>query len=475
MSKIEEIRSQVLSETDTAQQSLESFLDKLDSTNTTELRFDLPFHGDLDFSVLKDRGFKKVETIIFENEGEITSIMNIPEGIRELSVNNQLIISIDKLPDSIETLSVSDNHITKFDASMVPKLHTLNISNNELTELTNLPETLKILNCENNQLRRLNLAGTPKLHNLVASNNPILVLEHVPSSLVNLEMENNPFVEIDRSEPSRKGTKRQNTIFNYRESLNEYFRLKNMYETKSIKLKRAAYNNGISKKDSIKRARMVKPPCISCGRKVGTLFTHVNGNYRAICGDHLSNQCKLDIHIISGNFSRFDELFTIYNEDIQDNKQTIIEQKMNTLFKYISEETSAKQFKEELEQYNSTSDMHKKMLDKYDDIYNNVERKTQLSKYTQHMYRIREDIEKILDEYKKSGNRELLITAMDMYVKDLVPKIQQIRLTKYDTIYVEPISEDPPVTRLVTNEISTYSKDVIFGGDESKVVRFVIE
>ena len=73
--------------------------------------------------------------------------MNIPEGIRELSVNNQLIISIDKLPDSIETLSVSDNHITKFDASMVPKLHTLNISNNELTELTNLPETLKILNC----------------------------------------------------------------------------------------------------------------------------------------------------------------------------------------------------------------------------------------------------------------------------------------------------------------------------------------
>jgi len=474
MSKIEEIRSQVLSETDTAQQSLESFLDKLDSTNTTELRFDLPFHGDLDFSVLKDRGFKKVETVLFENEGEVTSIMNIPEGIRDLSVNNQLIISIDKLPDSIETLSVSDNHITKFDASMVPKLHTLNISNNELTELTNLPETLKILNCENNQLRRLNLAGTPKLQNLIASNNPILFLEHVPPSLVNFEMENNPFVEIDRSEPSRKGTKRQNTIFNYRESLNEYYRLKNVYETKSTKLKRAAYEKGISKKDSIKRARMVKPPCISCGRKVGTLFTHVNGNYRAICGDHLSNQCKLDIHIISGNFSRFDGLFTLYNEDIQDNKQTIIEQKMNTLFKYISEETSAKQFKEELEQYNSTSDMYKRLLDKYDEIYNNVERETQLSKYTQHMYRIREDIEKILDEYKKSGNREFLNTAMDMYVKDLVPKIQQMRLTKYDTIYVETISEDPPVTRLVTNEISTYSKD-FFAGDESKVVRFVIE
>ena len=226
MSKIEEIRSQVLSNTDTAQQSLEMFLDKLDSTHTTELRFDLPFHGDLDFSVLKDRGFKKVVSVIFEIEGEVTSIMNIPEGITELSINNQLIIGIDKLPDSIESLSLSDNYITKFDASTVPKLHTLNISNNELTELTNLPDTLKILNCENNQLRRLDLAGTPNLNNLVASNNPILVLEHVPPSLVNLEMENNPFVEIDRSEPTRKGTKRNNTILNYRESLNEYLRLK---------------------------------------------------------------------------------------------------------------------------------------------------------------------------------------------------------------------------------------------------------
>ena len=473
MSKIEEIRSQVLSETDTAQQSLESFLDKLDSTNTTELRFDLPFHGDLDFSVLKDRGFKKVETVLFENEGEVTSIMNIPEGIRDLSINNQLIISIDKLPDTIETLSVSDNHITKFDASMVPKLHTLNISNNELTELANLPETLKILNCENNQLRRLNLAGTPKLHNLVASNNPILVLEHVPSSLVNLEMENNSFVEIDRSEPSRKGTKRQNTIFNYRESLNEYYRLKNVYETKSIKLKRTAYEKGTSKKDSIKRARLIKPPCINCGRKVGTLFSQADGNYRAVCGDK-SNQCKLDIHIFIGDFTRFDELLTIYNEDIQDNKQTIIEQKMNTLFKYISEDTSAKKFKEEIEKYNNNSNMHKTIIDSYDEIYNNVERETQLNKYTQNIYRIREDIEKLLDEYKKSGNREILITAMDMYVTDLIPKIQQRRLTKYDNVYVETISEDPPVTQLVSNEISTYRKDYVLG-NASKVIRFVIE
>ncbi len=473
MSKIEELRSHVLSNTDTAQSSLESFLDKLDSTHTSELRFDLPFHGDLDFSILKDRGFKKVVSVIFEKEGEITSVMNIPEGITELSINDQLIVEFGKLPDSIESLSLSDNYITKFDASMVPKLHTLYISNNELTELTNLPDTLKILNCENNQLRRLDLAGTPNLNNLVASNNPILVLEHVPASLVNIEMENNPFVDIDRSQPTRQGYRRNNTIFNYRESLNEYLRLKNSYENKFLKLKRVAYKQGTSRKDSLKRARMVKPPCINCGRKVGTIFTHEGGNYRAVCGDR-TNPCRLDIHIFCGNFTRFDLLLDIYNGDIQDEKQNIIEQKMDTLFKYISEETSAKKFKDEIEQYNKTSNMHKKMIDNYDEIYNDVEREKQLGRYTAQIYRIREDIDKILDEYKKSGNREFLNTAMDMYVTDLVPKIQQMRLTKYENVYVETISEDPPVTKLVSNEISIYHKDVIWN-DESKVIRFTME
>ena len=218
---------------------------------------------------------------------------------------------------------------------------------------------------------------------------------------------------------------------------------------------------------------MVKPPCINCGRKVGTIFTYEGGNYRAICGDR-TNQCKLDIHIFVGDFTRFDNLLTIYNEDIQDEKQNIIEQKMDTLFKYISEETSAKKFKDEIEQYNKTSNMHKKMIDKYDEIYNDVEREKLLGKYTDKIYRIREDIDKLLDEYKKSGNREFLNTAMDMYVTDLVPKIQQIRLTKYDNIYVETISEDPTVTKLVANEISTYRKDIIWG-DQSKVFRFTME
>ena len=167
-------------------------------------------------------------------------------------------------------------------------------------------------------------------------------------------------------------------------------------------------------------------------------------------------------------------MLDIYRDDIQDGKQKIIEQKMDTLFKYISEDTSAKNFKENLKNYNDTSKMHTKMLNEYDKIYNDTGRAELIRKKVADIYRIREDISKLLDEYKKSGNREIMIAAVEMYVKDLTPSIQNMRLIKYDSVFVETISEDPPVTKMISREISDYNKDVIFG-NPPQVMKFVIE
>lgn len=473
MSKIEEIRSQVLSETDTAQLSLETFLDTLDSTHVTELRFDISFHGDLDFSILEDRGFKKVDAIVFEHEGEITNLFNLPERITQLSLTNQLVVGFDKLPANMEILNLSDNHISKFDASMVPKLHTLHISNNELTELVNLPDKLEILECENNQLRRLDLAGTPKLKTLICSNNPILVLEHVPVSLVDLQMENNPFIDVDRSTPNAKQGKRTDKLFDYRESLNEYFRLKTAYETKERHIKRAAFEKGATKREGRHKARSAKIPCFNCNQKGGTKFDYTDRHYTATCGNKLK-PCKLYINLFSGDYLELDGLLDIYREDIQDEKQSMIEQKMNTLFKYISEEVSAKIYVKKVEQYNETSKMYKHNLDTYEKIYNNPIRIQQIEKKTEGIYRIREDIDKLLDEYKKSGNREILIGAMVMYTNDLIPTVKNMRLIKYDNVFMETISDDPSVTKMVSNEVSIVRNDIIVGQDPM-VVKFIVD
>lgn len=473
MNKIEEIRKKVITENNDAQHVLGSFLDELDSTTVTELRFDFPLHGEVDFSILADRGFKKVRLISFDRDGDITHLRNLPETLVYLHLNKQLVTEFDKLPSNIETLNVADNYISKFDAAMVPKLRTLNISNNELTQLLNLPETLETLECENNQLRRLDLANTPSLKNLVCSNNPILVLEHVPASLTNLVMENNPFVEISHSQPNPKTNKRTDKMLDYRESLNEYLRLKNVYETKARKLKRTAFEKGATRREGKRNVQIVKIPCVNCHRNVGTQFLIEGGYYYALCGDR-SKPCKLDIQIFGGDHFPLDEMLSIYNEDIQTEKQKIIEQKMDTLFKYIDETTSARKFKEALEQYTATSNMRSKYMGEYDKIFNNAERTTQLDNKIAEMYRIREDIAKLFAVYKESGNREIMIAAIQMYVKDLVPAIQSMRLVKYDSVFVETTNSDPPISILVSHEIARYRNDV-FIGEPPKVVKFIVD
>lgn len=475
MDKTEEHREQVIGENNTAQLNFMSLLDKLDTNYVTELNINTSLHGELDFSVLSDRGFKKVDSISFVYSGEVTSIRNIPEGVVKLECDDQLLADLDGLPSTLEEIDVSENSLSKFDASKLPKLRFLRISDNELTEITNLPTTLEILECENNQLRRLDLAGTPKLKTLKCSNNPLLMLEHVPASLVNLEMENNPFVEIDRSKPAEKGEKGERARdkkYDYLESIREYFRLKNDYEVKLRKLRRAAYERGATKKESRYKARSIKPVCINCKRNVGTVFDHKDQKYTAVCGDR-TKPCELNIRIFIGDYFRMDELLKLYSDEIQDDKQKIIAQKMDTLFEYVSPTESARTFKDVLKQYTDTSATYKQTLADYETIYNNPQRKADLDRKMEEMYRIRDDIRKLLDEYKKSGNREVLIAAVEMHVKDLTPVIHNLRLTKYDSMLVETTAEEPYISTLVQREVSAYKRDFLYG-QSPKVMNFVM-
>lgn len=223
---IEKQRDQVISETNTAQSELLTILERLDTAHAQELRFEDAMHGDMDLAILRDRGFKHINSIVFAVPGEITHLRNIPMGIVHLECSEQLLTSLDALPASLEEIDLTGNSLTKFDARDVPKLKVLRISNNELTQLVHLPETLETLECDNNQLRRIDLSTTRALTSLHCSNNPLLILEHVPNTLNDLVMENNPFTEVDHSPVVHGSSSRdQDKKFNYLESIYDFFRL----------------------------------------------------------------------------------------------------------------------------------------------------------------------------------------------------------------------------------------------------------
>ena len=472
MSEIEDVTFSDTGQYDNdAQTYFEGLLNTLDPSETYELRLEIPLSGSLDFSLLKDAQFNRVDNIVFQQPGQVTELRNVPEGVIYIECANQAIIEFDNGPASLEELYMPNNKMRKFSGKQYPKLRILNVSDNKLTHLDNLPATLKTLECSNNQIRKISLENTQELVTLKASNNPLLILSHVPPSLVDMEMENNPFTEIEREDGTKKIKKNQEKRLEFMDGLREYFRLKDGYEKKLLKMKRNAFEKGGNKKEGQKFARNVKPACIHCKRKVSSIFYIKDNTYYAICGDK-TKPCDLNIKIYRGDYIPLDDLMEIGEEEIEKKKEEMIRLKMDTLFHYVTKESMAQNFKKDLEEYNEESMLHKQTLKQYDKLYDNVERKSQTSKKQERVYEIMQDIKSILDEYHEKNNRELLNAAVDMQIKDLIPALKNLRWMKYDTMFMEDNNETG-VSNLVQREVSVHHKDYSIGHEPS-VLKFVV-
>jgi hypothetical protein len=466
---ISEERAQIISENN-GQEILSATIDVTNFSQTTELRISQILRGDIDFSILKDKDVTNISAIYIENPGEITNLFNIPETVKILHCEEHLLVEISNLPQDIEEINFSNNSIQKFDANQLHKLTQLNLSDNELSELKNLPDSLEFLNVENNQLKQLALETAQNLKHLICSNNPILVLQRVPPSLTKIEMENNPFIEIEReSEHATKQTGKKK--LNYLQSIQEYFRLKNEYETAYMALKRKAFDKGNSKKDRRRRVNDVKPLCINCKRKVGSTFYHKDNYYIAKCGDEV-NGCKFDISIYDGDIARLEQVISMFSQDIEEDKQQIIIDKMNSVFKYVTPQTYSTVFKEHIDSYNATSDIYKDAIDRYDLINNNAQESIAIEKKTKDIIKLKDDAVTFLDEYKKTGNRKIITSLVEMYKRDLIPAMEHLRSLKYAHMFVDIDDSDPPISKLVQHPHSIHSQDFVFG-EEPKVMKFV--
>ena len=142
MSIIFETREQVINENNTAQNELDSILSRL-NPNTKQLVFSNPLHGDVDFVILNRLGFRNIETISFEEPGEITTIKNLPKSLHVLKCPSQLLIGLYELPPGLKELHCDYNYLTEFSGENLKHLEKLHISHNKLEKLDKLPNNLE--------------------------------------------------------------------------------------------------------------------------------------------------------------------------------------------------------------------------------------------------------------------------------------------------------------------------------------------
>jgi len=100
-----DLREQIMEENN-GQTLFLGLLNQLNSADVQEIRIPEVLSGNIDFSILQDRGFKNVKSIFIEKEGQITNLLNIPDTVESIICNDQLLEKLEKLPVSLETLSI---------------------------------------------------------------------------------------------------------------------------------------------------------------------------------------------------------------------------------------------------------------------------------------------------------------------------------------------------------------------------------
>lgn len=428
------------------QTKLIQYLEKIDnSVDTLKIK---DMNGDLDLYVIKEANrFPNLKYLEFtsDNNENIRSIINIPQGLETFVISGHSLTVIVDLPNSLKNLNVSRNSLKYIDLQNTNKLETLNCSYNKINTILNIPNSLKELNVQNNDLRLLDLQNLTNLTKLECSNNNLLIIKNIPESLKNFSCENSPLVNIDGF--SNKATDEENTEntknekVNYIVALNNFFKLKNKYETNNREIKKKVFmkeiKKGNSKKIAIKKVNQIKNKCIQCGRPVGSIFSNKNRRYTASCGDKI-HPCGLNIEIFRGDYvSTLDESLETFLIPLNKNKEEIIIQKMDTLFSYISETQSVEKFKSIMKDYNTNSDMYNEYLKKYNDIYFGNFKQEVIKEKTRKINQLINNIKLILNEYKTTDNVELLRNGIDIYIKDLMPEINNLRMKKYDIMEMD--------------------------------------
>lgn len=419
---------EVIRENNVAQTELLDILENY-SKEVDTLRINAPLHGDLNLSVLADEGFGKIKHIVL-GKGEITSVI-LPKGIETFECRDNLILKLETLPKSLIELNVSENIIEDIDISDLTKLEKFNISHNKIKTLENLPKNIKELVCDFNQIEFLNLTNVTNLIKLHASNNSITLIENLPDSVSDLQVENNPSItyrntNIDAINRTSVDTDEEQER-NYIDAINEYFKLKNKYETDLMDAKRRVYRKEPNKKRAKMLTLAIKPKCIKCKRAVGTIFTKIEYRYEAKCGD-IHNPCSLNIQIFSGESSDFNVAFRWGKEDFNTIKDKIIRQKLDTLFNYISEEQSAASYTGLIEAYNEYSHFYKAICGKYYELYNNEQHNNIIKTKSEILFKLIEGSRTMIDEYKNTDKKDFLHQAVNSQINQIIPEARNIRL-----------------------------------------------
>ena len=258
----------------------------------------------------------------------------------------------------------------------------------------------------------------------------------------------------------------------FQEAIHWFFQLKHDYENKiktqkkKIVKKAGIDNDSLSKRASIAKRALLQftPSCVKCARPVGSIFEKKNDRFTAKCGDR-ANPCELNIELYTGGYSPVPFYLQGLRDDLEKLKETIIRQKLDTLFGYIHERESVALFKEELEGFSTYNEMLQDLTNKYEELYHNAEKLLQRRNTESDIFIMVERMRELLQQHKKDDGAKTMNTIVKKQIDELMPQINKLRLLKHEIMEMEN-------GKLIKIPVSLAKTEYTFG-EKSRVIHFV--
>jgi hypothetical protein len=246
------------------------------------------------------------------------------------------------------------------------------------------------------------------------------------------------------------------TTMSANDGFNEYYKLKNKYESDYNKDKQKIIKNKqMSWKEKRNQYKQLKPKCINCKRPVGTIFSikhsgEPNDDFRelkAICGS-LSEPCTLNININAGvTYNMMDHIKEL-EKDIENYKNEIIEYKNKLLFGYTKTETAVENFDKIKEAINDTSFLLNINYEHMFDVVDNKITNESIVKLKEEVYILVNEIKMSIKRFDSTGNVQFVRDSIDIYVNQMESKLKELSSLKYKVNLVE-FDEYEGVYRLI--------------------------
>lgn len=236
-------------------------------------------------------------------------------------------------------------------------------------------------------------------------------------------------------------------MVSYDEALNEYYSLKSKYEDDIQKSKmNILRNKNLSKREKRMEYLKLKPKCINCGRPVGSIFKSVAHsqegektkirNLVALCGDK-EKPCGLKITLNSGIVNSYESFIKDIENDIKKTKDNIILSKNKLLFGYIDEETVLTEFDNYKEEIKDLSALLNYIMTDYINSTDNREKNKLLEQKKVQSYEYITQIKECMSNFNAENNSQYVVDAVNIYVNNLRPLLNEIIGLKYNNYLVE--------------------------------------